>query len=112
MRDKREGLLLLAFCVLVCMAPDSWARTGGNVTPKSVLAYAYEAYLYQSPDNGWPDFEQTLTEQGYVVIRYKDGVFDDNPESATLTNFVNMGHSGVLGSLYNHGNTIDIAVEV
>lgn len=82
------------------------------MTPKSVLAYAYEAYLYQSPDNGWPDFEQTLTEQGYVVIRYKDGVFDDNPESATLTNFVNMGHSGVLGSLYNHGNTIDIAVEV
>ena len=105
-------IALLAGIILFALVNSGYARNGNNKTPKSLIAYAFEAYQFQSNNNGWPDFMTNLQQQGYVVTRYTNDTFDNDPEECTITNLVSAGHSGVLGLLYVHGNTSGASLEV
>ena len=111
----RKITVCVAAIILASLQAAS-ARNGGNETPKSILAYSFEACNFEggcaSGNTGWTDFQTNLTQQGYVVTRYCNDNYDDDPEGCTITNLISAGHSGVLGILYAHTNTVCSCIEV
>jgi hypothetical protein len=76
------------------------------------MAYSFEGYNFQYDNHGWPDFLVNLQEQGYVVVRYANWQYNNDPEGCTVTNLVGASNGGVLAFLHVHGNTTGASLEV